>query len=136
MTFWKTQHFKSLQLAWYKRLEAEGFRDAEEMIGDDLVLRQNAAHPYRDQDELTREIKENYYRLISQKVQETEFRNEIDRLILMGHCEGKKATEICEELKDRGTPRFRHAIRFTVRRYEVLWGLRVYTPQQLGKKVG
>ncbi len=136
MTFWKTQDFKSLQQAWYERLEAEGFQDAEELVGGDMVLRQCAAHPYRDQDELTREIKESYYRIISQKVQETKFRSDVDRLILTGYCEGKKAKDICEELKDRGTPRFRHAIRFIVRRYEVLWGLRVYTPQQLGKKVG
>lgn len=135
MTYWKTKDFKKLQQAWYARLESEGFLDAEEVVGDDLVLRQNAAHVYRDQSEISREIKESYYRLISQKVQETDFRSDVDRIILTSYCEGKKANVICEELKSRGTPRFRHAIRFTVRKYEVLWGLRTYTPRQLGKKV-
>lgn len=135
MTFWKTEHFKKLQQAWYQRLERDGFQDAEEIVGDELVLRQRAAHPYRNDDDLMREVKEDYYRILSQKVQGVVFRSEVDRLILTRYCEGKKIKLICEELRAKGTPRFRHAIRFTVRKYEALWGLRHYTPRQLGKKV-
>ena len=130
MTYWKTPTFKSLQQAWYARLEANGFLDAEELSDDgELRLRMPRGNKIED-----REIRENYYRLISQKVQETVFTNEIDLLILTRHSEGTDAKDICEELKKLGTPRHRHTVRFTVRRYETRWGIRSYTPEKLGKK--
>ncbi len=135
MTFWTTPQFKALQKDWYQRLEQEGFKDAEELIGGDLKLKQSAGYPYRDQHPMTREVKEEYFRVLAQMVQESKFRNETDRFILMAHSEGKKAKTICEELQALGVMRFRHSIRFTVRRYEKLWGLRHYTPRQLGRKI-
>lgn len=133
MTYWKKPDFKALQQAWYQVLESEGFQDAEELIGDDMQLKlshRNRRRYYRNQD-----VSELYFCIVSTMLHTTNFRNDVDRHVIEGHCQGKKAETICQELRERGTPRFRHAIRFIVRRYELRWGLRNWTPQQLGRKV-
>ncbi len=135
MTFWKTQHFKALQKAWYRRLEDEGFADAEEMIAGELVLKQTAQHCYRGTDEITRESKEGYFRLMASLVQEAEFTSEVDKIILTRYAEGKKIKVILEELTSMGKRRCRGTIRYKIRTYEMRWGMREYTPQQLNKKV-
>ena len=138
MTYWQTTAFKDLQEAWYERLAADGFRDVERLVGSEMLLDSERRLP-----EDTREITEHYYQIIASKIHEAEFRNDIDRLVLTSYCEGKKIQTICEELRTLCKPpcfrlprRSRHTIRFIVRRYEALWGLREWTPQQLGRKVG
>lgn len=136
MTFWKSPKFKALQEAWYQRLAASGFQDVEEMIGFDMVLRQTAHHAYRGTDDLMRDSKADYYHLVSQKVQETEFESDVDKLILTRHAEGKKHVHICRELELLGLARNRKTIRYRIRIYEMQWGLRTYTPRQLNRRVG
>ncbi len=135
MTFWKTQHFKALQKAWYRRLEESGFTDAEEMIAGELVLRQTAHHVYRGTDEITRGTKEDYFRVMASLVQEAEFSCEVDRIIMTRYAEGKKIKVILEELASMGKRRCRGTIRYKIRTYEMKWGMREYTPRQLNKKV-
>ncbi len=134
MSFWKTTAFKALQQAWYARLEKEGFRDAEEIIGGEYVLKQIAAHPYRDMDHLTIWAKESYYRLMCLQVQKGEFATEVDRLVLTMFAEGRRIKHIVEALHNLGTPRARNSVRFIIRKYEMRWGLREYTAKQLNKK--
>lgn len=126
--------FKKLQRAWYQRLEEEGFQDAEEIIAGELVLKQNAAHPYRGVDALQITTKEAYYRLLGNKIHSEEFSNDIDKLILTMFAEGKKIKVICQALFERGTERGRATVRYTIRKYEMQWGLREYSPLQLNKK--
>lgn len=133
MTFWTTPTFKALQKAWYASLKDAGFKDAEELVGDELVLKQNAAHPYRVATTLTRDCKEAYYHFVAQKVQETVFTSDIDRLILGRYAEGWKIRHICEELESIGKRRYRGTIRYKIRIYEMKWGLRQYTPKQLNR---
>lgn len=136
MTYWKSQQFKALQKAWYERLEAEGFKDVERIIGDDSVLRLSAAAPYRDvPDPFNREMQELYYVVLGQKVHEAEFKNEVDRLILTWYADGRKINFICDELRKLGETRYRGTIRYTIRKYEMKWGMRKYTHHQLNKKV-
>lgn len=135
MSYWNSPTFKSLQRTWYRRLEADGFQDAEEMIGSELMLRQSATHPYRHTDELGIETKEAYYNFLSQQASEFQFHNDIDRVILTMFAEGAKIKRISEALEKRGQPRCRWTIRYRIRAYEMKWGLREYTPRQLGKKV-
>ncbi len=134
MTFWKKPDFKALQEAWYQRLTESGFQDAEELVAGELVLKQTSANG-RSRDELTRTDKEDYYTAISQKVQETVFTSDVDRIILVRYSEGRKIKHICEELATLGQRRCRETIRFKVRIYEMAWGLRQYTPRQLHRKV-
>ncbi len=135
MSFWKTPAFKALQQAWYARLEKDGFRDAEEIINGEYVLKQIAAHPYRGMGHLAIQTKEAYYRLLGLQVQSGEFASEIDRLILTMFADGRRIKDIVGALASLGTPRCRRTVRVTIRKYEMRWGLREYTPGQLNKKV-
>lgn len=131
MTYWKTEHFKALQKAWYRRLEASGFRDAEEMIDDEMVLRQTAAHIYKDTDDLGRVTKEAYWRSLAQYVQEArDFRCDVDKLILTMFAEGARIKSIREELMRIGKPLARNTIRFRIRAYQIKWGVRTFTKDQ------
>lgn len=134
MNFWKTKSFKELQRTWYQQLQKEGFQDAEEPIGDEMVLKQSAAHPYHGADQLVRTSKEAYYRLLSQQVQEAEFRSEVDRIILTMFAEGSPLKSIREAISKLGMVRCRNTITFTIRKYEMRWGLREYSPRQLNRK--
>lgn len=141
MTFWKTsalnKSLKELQIAWYERLQICGFQDAEQIISGEFELRQKAAHParvYRGETDTSRVAKEDYYRQLSAYVHVERFRSEIDRIIMMMFADGVKIKNIIEELSNRGISRCRNTIRFTVRKYEMKWGLREYTLKQLNKK--
>lgn len=133
MKYWQTPHFKALQRAWYAELAKDGFEDAEELVGADMMLRQIAAHPYRNAEELGIKTKEAYYRFLFQRVQGSAFDNDIDCVIMTMFAEGAKIKRIVESLETQGKTRCRETVRYTIRRYEMQWGLRQYTPKQLRK---
>jgi len=124
MTYWQTQHFKATQRDWYQRLAAEGFEDAEELIGAEMVLRQSSTHPYRHSDELRIQSKADYFRCLAQQASEFQFSNDVDRVIMTLLAEGAKIKRIREELTSIGESRCRMTIRARIRTYEVKWGLR------------
>jgi hypothetical protein len=128
---WSDASFKALQQAWYLRLHEEGFEDAEELIAGELVLKQIAAHVYRNSDNLSRETKETYYRSIASFVSETAFKRDVDRIILTRYAEGKSIKAIVEELRAIGKPRCRNTVTIRIRVYEMKWGLKSYTQRQL-----
>ncbi len=130
MTFWKSANFKELTKDWYKRLKEDGFRDIEQ---DEEHLKDTSYKAYQGADEIVRETKLLYYTLISQNVGRTSFPNEVDGIILMLHAEGNNIKRICDKLCEYGLSRNRHTVRVTIRRYEMLWGIRQYTPNQLNK---
>lgn len=129
-----------MQDAWYTKLRLEGFEDVEVMVQGELSLRRPDYMHYRvvDEDELgTKSASvEAYYYALNQKL-EAEialFRNEVDRLILSCFAMGTKITRIVEILAREGKPRCRNTIMFTIRRYEMQWGLRAYTRKQLNRR--
>lgn len=138
MTYWTTQHFKALQKAWYDKLKAQGFDDAEVLVKDELYLKQPSNAEFTRQmqrlDELTRQSREDYYRVVSQLVQQTAFKSSIDAIIMTCHASGMRIVRIREEIAKTGHSRTRHAIRFRIRVFEMKWGLRSYTPQKLNRK--
>ncbi len=134
MTYWRTKHFKALQIEWYEKLKDTGFDDAEELIGEEMLLRQIAAHPYRGMDDLGITTKKAYYRFMSQMVEDTKFESSVDYLILKLFAEGTKIHSIVEALTQIGSKRGRDTVRFTIRKYEMKWGLRMYSPKQLHRK--
>lgn len=135
MTYWKSDNFKALQKEWYERLEESGFEDAEVMVGSNMTLRQSATHPYRHcKGELDREMKAAYYNFIAQQIHEEQFEDEVDQLILTWHADGAEVNTICQKLDEAGKRRCRRTVRVTIRRYEMQWGMREYTPRQLNKK--
>lgn len=128
--------FKKLQEYWYKLLADSGFEDIEKFNGDELVLKQSANYCYRKNDMLSRIRKENYYTRIGQAVYENEafFRNEVDRLVMARHAEGAAIKSIVEELLSLGTPRDRLTVRYIIRKYQMIWGFKYFTPKELNLK--
>lgn len=135
MKYWQTQHFKAMQQAWYAKLKTDGFVDAEEMIAGEMLLKQSATHPYRGLDCLSIGYKEDYFRFMSQRAQDNEFQSEVDRTIVTMFAEGSKIKSIVQTLHSEGKPRCRGTVRFTIRKYEMEWGLKDYSPKQLNKRV-
>lgn len=131
MTFWKSSNFKALQKSWYRRLEEEGFQDAEEIIGEEFVLKQTASHPYRGLNEVERSSKEDYFRLLAQYAQHEPFKRTLDKYILGMRSQGWQIVSICKFLEVAGMARERKTVRYIIRKYEMKWGIREYTPKQL-----
>lgn len=86
--------------------------------------------------EVIRRSKEDYYAVLSQMAEDesTVFKNDAHKHILRKIARGISATQIVKELISLKMPRNRDSIRFIVRRYEMEWGIRTYTPRQLNKK--
>ncbi len=128
--------FRALQITWYEKLSQSGFKDIEKFKGDELVLAQSASHCFGNLDALSSFLKASYFRLLAQLIYDetTVFRNEVDRHILIRYSEGMKIKYIVQELKMLKMPRDRNSVRFIVRRYEMIWGIRNYTAKQLHKK--
>jgi hypothetical protein len=141
VTYWQTAFFKKLQQAWYAKLEASGFVDAEEQVQGEMVLRQSATpHSFRDGTATEVTARAEYYQVLGEMVEAFEFDSEIDRTILTMFAEGAKIRSICEALS-RGIPslrqrrrRCRGTVRFTIRKYEMQWGLRKYSPRELNQR--
>lgn len=133
----KGDDFRKLQQHWYQKLAERGFKDIERLRGEEYVLIQTAAYCYREVDAFERQMKEAYYRMMGQIVNDesTYFRNDVHKYILLRHAEGAKVKAITEELEKMGTPRHRHSVRFIIRTYEMEWGVKQYTPRQLNLKV-
>jgi hypothetical protein len=127
--------FRRLQQEWYKRLADEGFKDIEKPHGEDFILLQTAGYCFRETDSFAKEMKEEYFRCVSQMAEDpdTDFRNDIDRHILRRHAEGAKIKVIIQELDSMDMSRTRESVRTIIRRYEMAWGLRQYTDRMLRK---
>lgn len=131
------KHHKSelrkLQEEWYDKLAAHGFEDIEKIKGDELVLIQTAASPYRNEDEFSRKMKEEYFRRLAQAVhhENVVFKNDVHRYILLRRAEGAQIKTIRSELISQGLYRCRRSIRCIIRRYEMIWGIRDYEPNEL-----
>lgn len=132
MRFWERPDFVAMQSEWYSHLAASGFEDAERMVGTEPMLRQFSGELTGDRHDERRD----YFTVLSQCVHVYSFAREVDRIIMAMRAEGAKITHICEELRRRGEHRDRRAVRFRIRVYEMEWGLRKYTPKQLGRKTG
>lgn len=125
--------FRKLQKEWYKKLKDLGFNDIEIFKDDELVLSVYKSRETRQEIKRKQLMTFEYFICLSQAVEDagTFFRNEIDRYILRRFAEGAKIKIIVEELLERGTPKHRHTVRFIIRRYEMAWGFKYYTSNQL-----
>lgn len=130
MTFWKAAHFKELTKEWYKRLKEDGFQDIEQ---DERYLKENSYKAYQGADEITRDTKLLYFTLLTHHIGRAEFKTEVDRIVLLMRSEGAKIKSICDYLSSIGESRTRVTVRIIIRRYEMAWGMREYTSNQLGR---
>lgn len=138
MSFWKSEHFKALQHLWYERLRASGFKDEEQIRGNEMQLRQWSHHMFDIVPAKTLKFRQQYYLNISHYVESAKFNDPIDEFILRSHAAGWFIKEICEELERRGQCRHRHTVRYTIRRYLNDWGLAKFSQEQMNRvnKVG
>lgn len=133
------EEFRQLQQTWYTTLTELGFKDIERIKGDHLILTESrGSYSYRKTGDFEREMQEEYFRCMSQAArdEETKYRNNVDKYVMIRHVEGAKIEEICDELGDRGIFRDRSTIRIIIRRYEMAWGFKIYTRRQLKRKNG
>lgn len=124
-----------MQEAWYAKLKESGFEDAEEMIAGEMVLKQVAEHVYRGAEPEVISAKEDYFRILRDNVRRCVFRSKTDRIILLLRADGAKMNQIADTLMLLGKRRCRMTVRMTIRKYEMEWGIRKYSPKQLNKKV-
>lgn len=134
---------RDLQKKWYKILADSGFEDIEEFRGGELVLKQSCVKNLWQKDSFDFEMNQDYFMHLSHIVNDenTVFRNFIDRIILQMYVEGDKIKDIVHKLSKTGIPflrrkfrRNRASVRFIIRRYEVKWNIRTYSPRELNQK--
>ena len=128
--YYYSQSFLKVQRAWYKKLEKEGFKDAEININGDLRLRQISSHVYKNSSAIERENKLKYFELLAVLVNEKTFDNDLDKQVMTLKSLGSKTNEIAQRLK-----RHKQTIRYVIRKYENRWGLKKWTPEELDLKL-
>ena len=64
LKFWQTKRFLAMQRAWYQKLAQLGFTDAEELVGTEMVLSQNAHHAAAYEHQDRRAARQEYYRIL------------------------------------------------------------------------
>lgn len=134
----KKTELKALQKIWYQKLKDSGFEDIERggsIVFETVTSSSNKIRTVYVKKE-DREIEEEYYRRLYEAAhsETARYKNKADKIILTNFSNGVSITEIVEILCQRGCPRHRHTIRFVIRRYEMLWGIRFYNKDQLGNK--
>lgn len=132
MSYWKSEHFKALQKTWYQRLEDSGFQDQEHLVQGEMRLKEETAPKVLEA--MRKRLKEEYFIALTKYVNEAQFRNDVERVVMHWFIAGMRIGEIVEWLRIRGTPRTRFSIRYIIRRFEHKCGLRKYTRKQLNLK--
>lgn len=129
------RELRELQKHWYSILRNHGFEDIEEFKGDELVLKQSAAHNFCSVDPFHKEMKEEYFILIFHKVNDetTFYKTKEDKMIMNLHANGSRIKDIIETLKSHNMYRCRRHIRTIIRQYIMAWDIKHYTPEQLNK---
>lgn len=131
MAFWHSREFRRLYQLWEEKLRAENFEDAEEGDLDSRVLRQKASNVYRAAPATIREAKQLYFELLAERAQTAIFRNDIDQFIISLRSQGHNISEIAFQLQKAGCGRHIQTIRFVIRYYETLWGIKKWLPHQI-----
>ena len=128
--FWRTKKFKTLIVVWNKKLEESGFNDAEIELKGDRALKQRATNSYRQASELERESRLEYYSFLGYLAHNTNFIDEVEKLIMIRHSEGAEDKEIVEELKNIGVSRHRQTVSYVIKRWQVKWGVKNWSLRQ------
>jgi len=128
--FWRTKEFRILSKDW-NDLDIE---DIEVEIKGEKQLKQRATNSYRQATPLERETRLEYYCLLSSLALNTIFPNELEKLVMNLHADGLSMREIIDEIKKQGFIRERQTIRYIIRRWQMNWGIKSWTPKQMNLK--
>lgn len=124
------KHFRQLESEWQKKLEESGFKDIECLKNGQRLLRQSASNVYRHCDERTRLAREQYFQSLSNFVNNHLFFKDLDRIVMTKYADGVTISQIVIDLRSQQIKIHRQTIRFIIRRYEHLWGLRYWTAKE------
>lgn len=125
----KKQNLNKLYEVWERKLKDSGFVDIEKTVNGERVLAQFSNNAYRQVPAVSRETKEQYYRIIYHKAQETQFKSFFDKVVMRLYAEGFSLSDIARLLSIH-----RQTVRFTVRRFENQWNLKNWLPHQMNLK--
>ncbi len=91
---------RELKMSWYNHLESMGFDDIEKKSSgiSVSVSWHSAEEPQEDQPSIFDDGKLNYYQWVGNKLNESRFRSETDRLIWEHHSEGLSRREIAPRI--------------------------------------
>lgn len=132
--FWRTKGFKSLSIVWNKQLEQTGFKDAEIELKGDRALKQRSTNAYRQATQLERDTRLDYYMLLGQWVNQTQFPNDLERYVMSRCAEGATIQEIISGIQRDGLFIHRQTVRHIIRRWQMKWGIKYWTPKQMNLK--
>lgn len=108
------EHFEKLKKAWYERLEASGFQDAEQ---DEEKLKSWSSMSFRIRyNETLYAAKEDYYRLAGHFANDYPFASEFERKIWALHAEGRSVATILIELGKQGIRTYKTPIHKIINR--------------------
>lgn len=129
--YWETAEFRELAEKWEEKLEHDGLVDIEKCLKQERVLRQSSSNVYRQMEGTRREAKEIYFRELGKSLRSASFDSYVDLIVMTMRAEGAKIVEICDALARNGTRRYRRTVRLIIRKYENMWGIRIWRTDQL-----
>lgn len=101
----KSKEFKSLQNTWYKKLKESGFNEIEQdedrlknWTSSRILKGKNIGNAWADI-QVSREAREEYYRLAGQFLYEYKFKSALEKKIWTLHSTGMSFREIAKELR-------------------------------------
>lgn len=109
----KAKELKDLQSKWYKILEKDGFKDAEQADGNLKIW-----HSYFYRTRWNAELygaKEEYYRLAGQLLYVYEFTSTKEKQIWQHHTDGKSIRTIVRLLKEQGHKASRDSVHLVIK---------------------
>ncbi len=84
--------FKELQAEWTRKLKESGFKDIEVQTGHELKLRKSGTERrYEEMSSVAREAKEQFFRKIAQKLEETKVDGQVQFKFLGGQSNNASA---------------------------------------------
>lgn len=119
-----------MQRSWYSKLKEEGFLDREQEENEGSI---SSFVPFVDtpMSELKYSTRLDYFLCMSQWIEQEEFQNPRDKIIMFMRSEGFQIKEIVDSLKSQGYSCHRQTIRFIIRKFENKWKIRLWEKKQM-----
>jgi len=128
--------FAKLQAKWYAKLAKSGFEDIEELVGSEWHLKSSDTHHCKYDPEVVRGAKQAYFESLRECVASQKFDNKQDKYVMKRLSEGATQKAIAEELRAKGYPCHRQSLPYTIRKYEVRWGIKNYPARKMQPQKG
>jgi hypothetical protein len=125
-----------LQRFWDEKLKESGLKDAEKTVRGKRVLKDTASSINKKSKQTVWVEKSNYFELVTENIVKTNFETLTEELVMRKHAEGKGISEIVQDLQNLKIKIYRGTIRFIIRRFEHLWGIREWTSKDRRLKRG